>query len=82
MNPVSYIDSNYAGYKDTYCSTKGNIFIVAGGLVLWKSKQQNTTVLLTIEVEYIAFTKVMTQALWLTKFFDEVGLLIKTPIEI
>jgi len=61
---------------------KGNIFMVAGGPVSWESKQQEIATLSTIEAEYVAFTRVTTQALWLTKFFNEIGLLIKSPIEI
>jgi len=28
LNPVGYVDLDYAGYKDTRRSTEGNIFIV------------------------------------------------------
>jgi len=33
LNPTGYVDSDFAGCKDTYCFTEGNIFIVAGGPV-------------------------------------------------
>jgi len=33
LNPISYVDSDYAGCKDTRCSTEGNVFIVTDGPV-------------------------------------------------
>jgi len=38
LDPVEYIDSDFAGYKNTRRSTKGNIFVVAGEPVLSASK--------------------------------------------
>jgi len=38
LNPVGYVNSDYASYKNIYQSIEGNIFMVAGDLVLWKSK--------------------------------------------
>jgi len=29
LNPIGYVDSDYAGCKDTRHSTEGNVFIVA-----------------------------------------------------
>ena len=33
-----------------------------------------------VKAEYIAFTRVISQAIWLSKFFDEVGLQINRPV--
>jgi len=38
LNPVGYVNSDYASCKNMYQSIEGNIFMVAGDLVLWKSK--------------------------------------------
>jgi len=80
LDPISYIDSDFAGCRESRQSTEGNIFIVTGGLVSWKSKCQETVVLSIVEAEYIAFTRVTSQAIWLSKFFDEVGLQINRPV--
>jgi len=53
LNPISYIDLDYTGYKDTRCLTKGNVFIVAGRLVSWESKHQETVALSTVKSEYM-----------------------------
>jgi len=70
LNLVGYVDSDYAGCKDSRRSTEGNIFVIVRGPVSWKSKQQETVALLTIESEYIVFTHATAQALWIAKFFS------------
>ena len=34
----------------------------------------------TVEAEFMAFSRATTQALWISKYFDEVGLPVKRPI--
>ena len=82
LDPVGYVDSDFAGCKNTRRSTEGNIFMVAGGLVSWKTKRQDTVALLTVEAEFMAFSQAITQALWLLKYFEEIGLLMTWPITI
>jgi len=55
LNLIGYVDSDFAGCKDTRRSTEETIFIVARGLVSWESKQQDTVDLSTVEAEYMAF---------------------------
>ena len=33
LNPTGYVNSDFAGCKNTRCSTEGNIFVVTGGPV-------------------------------------------------
>ena len=54
--------------------------MVAGGPVSWECKKQDTVALLMVEAEFMAFSKATTQALWLSKYFDEVGLFINKPL--
>jgi len=61
------MDSDFADCKDMCCSTKENIFVVAGGPVLWESKRQETVALSTVKAEYMSFSRAMTQALWISK---------------
>jgi len=70
LDLVGYVDSDYARCKDSRRSTEGNIFIIVGGPMSWKSKQQETVALLTVESEYIVFTYATAQALWIAKFFS------------
>jgi len=82
LDSIGYVDSDYAGCKDTRQLAKGNIFIVAGGSVSWQSKQEETVVLSTVESKYMAFMHATAQALWIQKFFAAIGLPVITPINI
>ena len=85
MRNVSYfdnVDSDYTRCKDTRQLTEGHIFVVAGGPVSWQSKWQETVALSTVELEYMAFTCATAQALWIQRFFAEIGLPVITPINI
>jgi len=44
------------------------------------TKCQETVALSTVKAEYMAFTRATSQAIWLSKFFDEVGLQINRPV--
>jgi len=74
LDPVRYVDSDFAGCKNTRRSTEGNIFMVAGGLVSWETKRQDMVALSTVEAKFMAFSQATTQALWLLKYFEEIGL--------
>jgi len=74
LDPVGYVDSDFAGCKNTRCSTESNISVVAGGPVSWETKRQDKVALLTVETEFMAFSRATTQALWLLKYFEEIGL--------
>jgi len=50
--------------------------------VFWESKRQKMIALSTVESEYMVFIHATTQALWITKFFFEVGLIQQIPITI
>ena len=80
LEPIGYIDSDYAGCRDTRYLTKGNVFVVAGGPISWECKRQDTVALSTVEAEFMVFSRATTQALWISKYVDEVGLLVKRPI--
>ena len=48
LNPIGFVDSDYAGCMDTQKSTEGNVFMVAGGPVSWECKRQATVALSTV----------------------------------
>jgi len=64
LDPIGYVDFNFASYRKSRYSTEGNIFIIAEGPVSWKSKCQETILLSTVEAKYIAFTRAMSQAIY------------------
>ncbi|KAF7762373.1 hypothetical protein Agabi119p4_8966 [Agaricus bisporus var. burnettii] len=73
IRPYGYVDANYAGDIDGSRSTEGYVFFMAGGPVSWSSKRQDTVALSTVEAEYMAFTRAIQQALWMSKFMDEIS---------
>ena len=79
---MGYVDSDFAGCHNTRRSTEGAIFLVAGGPVSWESKRQDTVALSTVEAEYMVFSCTATQALWISKYFSEVGLPVPKPITV
>jgi len=56
LDPVGYIDSDFAGCKNTRCSTEGNIFILAGGPVSWETKRQDMIALSTVKAKFMVFS--------------------------
>ena len=82
LNSTGYVDSNFTGCKNTCCFTEGNIFIIAEGPVLWESKKQETVALSMVEAKYMGFSRVTTQALWISKYLNKIRLLISKPIVI
>jgi len=82
LDLVGYVDSDFAGYKNTRCSTEGNIFVVAGGPVSWETKRQDMVALSTVKAEFMVFSRATTQALWLLKYFEEIGLSMTQPVTI
>lgn len=82
IRPYGYVDADYAGDVDSSRSTEGHIFFVAGGPVSWASKRQETVALSAVEAEYTAFARATQQALWLSKFMDEVALTQEKPMNI
>ena len=56
---LGFSDSDFTSDKVINKSTYGYLFIVAGGLVSWKSKRSSIIVLLTMEAESDALTEVI-----------------------
>jgi hypothetical protein len=79
IDPIGYVDADYAGDLDTRRSTSGYVFLVAGGPVSWSAKRQATVALSTTEAEYMALTRAAQQALWMYSFMSEVGLKLEFP---
>ena len=56
---LRFSDSDFASNKVTNKSTYGYLFIMAGGLISWKSKRSNIIILSTMETESDALTEVI-----------------------
>lgn len=74
LQPVGFVNSNYANDKNTQRSTNGHIFFVREGPVSWSTKRQEMVTMSMTEAEYVAVSRAVQQAMWLSFFFDKVSL--------
>nr|CAN61880.1 hypothetical protein VITISV_018026 [Vitis vinifera] len=68
---VGYSDSDFARCLDSRRSTLGYIFMLAGGVVSWKSVKQTLIASSTMEVEFIACYEASNHGIWLRNFFTQ-----------
>ena len=69
LKVVGFSDSNYAGYVDDKKSTFGFIFMMAEGVVSWKSVKR-TLITPTMKAEYVECYEATCHALWLWNFIS------------
>ncbi|KAL7108913.1 hypothetical protein ACP275_06G142600 [Erythranthe tilingii] len=65
---VGYTDSNFAGCRDIKRSTSGYIYILARGIVSWKSAKQSLIAYSTMAAEFIACHETSNHGIWLRNF--------------
>ena len=60
-----FVDYDFAGCLDTRKSLTSYVFTAFGTAISWKASLQKVVALSTTEVEYIALTEAIKEALWL-----------------
>ena len=70
---IGYGYSDYASDLDKRRSTTGYVFTISRAPISWKPTLQSTSALSTSEVEYMALTEVVKEAIWLRGLLDELG---------
>ncbi len=68
-----HADADWAGCRMTRKSTSGNIFLLAGGAVCWRSKKQTCVATSTCEAEYIACCLAAKEAVWLSRLLADLN---------
>ncbi|KEP45491.1 putative Gag-Pol polyprotein/retrotransposon, partial [Rhizoctonia solani 123E] len=76
---IGYVDSDYAGDKNSSRSTTGWTFQIAGGSVAWSSRKQPTISLSSTEAEYVAASSATRELSWIRQFLSEIGFLSNNP---
>ncbi|KAL0288887.1 UNVERIFIED_CONTAM: Retrovirus-related Pol polyprotein from transposon TNT 1-94 [Sesamum radiatum] len=66
-----YSDASFQSYDDDAKSQSGFVFKLNGGVVVWKSSKQDTTVDSTTEAEYIAASEAAKEAVWMKNYIQE-----------
>ena len=79
---VGFSDSDWGGSIDDLRSTSGYCFTLGSGVFSWCSKKQETVAQSTAEVEFVAATAAVNQALWLRKILIDLNLEQKESTEI
>jgi hypothetical protein len=79
---TGYVDSDFAGDRESRRSTTGMVFVLNGAAITWQSKLQPTVSLSTTEAEYQAAGVGARDALWLRKLLPELGVPLSGPIQI
>ena len=70
----AFIDSDYAGDLEDRKSTSGYVFLISSGAVSWLSKKQPIVTLSTTEAEFVAAAGCASQAVWMRRVLDNLGL--------
>jgi hypothetical protein len=77
-----WVDSDWAGCKDTRRSTSGYVVTVHGNAIIWKSQRQTFPARSTAEAEYIACSEAFADAKWLKTLMNELGEEVQLPIPV
>ena len=65
LNLVGFVDSNFAGDRDSHKSTTAYFFTLGDNCFSWKSQLQPLVALSSTEAEYVAVTDAFKEAIWL-----------------
>nr|GEY68000.1 uncharacterized mitochondrial protein AtMg00810-like [Tanacetum cinerariifolium] len=66
-------DADHAGCIDSHESTSGGIQFLGDKLVIWMSKKQNCTAMLSAEAEYVALSASCAQVMWMRTQLQDYG---------
>nr|GEU89722.1 hypothetical protein [Tanacetum cinerariifolium] len=84
LRVTSYCDASWQTDKDDSRLQSGWIFLLNRGAVTWKSSKQDTSADSTCEFEYIGAYEASKEAIWMTNFIGDLGVIpiVQDPIEI
>lgn len=83
-NLIAYSDSDWAGDIDDRKSCSGNVLMLSGGPISWKSKKQCSVALSTMEAEYAALSEVSREIVYIKRLMIHMGfeMYVKSPINV
>ena len=70
---IGAMDSDWAGCPDTRRSTTGNVSMLNGAAIAWRSKRQSSVALSSAEAEYMAGSTQVQEVISLRKLLTNLG---------
>ncbi|KAG6513090.1 hypothetical protein ZIOFF_023397 [Zingiber officinale] len=77
-----FFDSDWAGSVDDMKSTSGYCFSLGSACFSWCSKKQEIVAQSTAEVEFVAATSAMNQAIWLRKLLNDMDYIMEKETKV
>ena len=74
-----FVDADFATDPDSSRSVSGQVFVMNGGAISWRSKQQPIVTTSTCHAEYVAACEASRETVWLRELLSEMGLEIGAP---
>lgn len=68
LEVIGYSDFDFAGCVDSRKSTSGYIFMMAGGVVSWRSAKQTLIATSTMEAELVSYFEATLHGVWFRSF--------------
>ncbi|NBX98326.1 hypothetical protein EBQ81_05715, partial [bacterium] len=73
LDLVAYSDADFSSCVDTSKSNSGQVLLVGGTAVEWKSKRQPIVAQSTTEAEYVAMADATKSIMWFRELMEELG---------
>ena len=70
LEVIGYSNSDVVGCVDSRRSTSGYIFMLAGGVVSWRSVKQTLTATSTMEAKFVSCFEATSHGVWLKSFMS------------
>ncbi|XP_062075084.1 secreted RxLR effector protein 161-like [Humulus lupulus] len=84
LEVVGYSDSDFVGCQDSRKSTSGYIYMLAGGVISWKSANQTLVASSTMAAEFVACYEASNHGIWLRNFVTGLSILenVERPLKL
>lgn len=79
---IGYSDSDWGGCPEDMKSTTGYCFSIGSAIFAWTTSKQDTIAQSTAEAEYMALCATATQAIWLKRLGEDLGLCTQVGVPI